>query len=90
MQVADGSLTLTAGGDDEGRAEEELEVEFAGDQLIIAFNPTYLLDGLGVVHAGTVRLAFTTSSPPGGDHRGATATATVDFRYLVMPARLPG
>ncbi len=28
LQFADGSLTLTAGGDDEGRAEENLEAEF--------------------------------------------------------------
>ena len=46
MQVGDGSLTLTAGGDDEGRAEEELQVDADGAELLIAFNPSYLLDGL--------------------------------------------
>src|SRR6478609_8651147 len=64
MQVTDGSLTLTAGGDDEGRAEEDLPAAVDGAELLIAFNPAYLLDGLGVVHSDTVRLAFTTPARP--------------------------
>ncbi len=111
MQVGDGSLTLTAGGDDEGRAEEDLPAAVDGAELLIAFNPAYLLDGLGVVHSDTVRLAFTTPArpallvpilPEAGDGKngsdptvdngpnGAPGTANSAYRYLVMPARLPG
>jgi len=101
MQIGDGSLTLTAGGDDEGRAEEELQVDADGAELLIAFNPSYLLDGLGVLRTNTVRLAFTTPSRPAlllpvtGDEAGAAesdgaATEAPAYRYLVMPARLPG
>lgn len=97
MQVGDGSLTLTAGGDDEGRAEEALAVEADGEELLIAFNPSYLLDGLGVLHADTVRLAFTTPARPAlllplnQDAEAAADDAPdVSYRYLVMPARLPG
>ncbi|MBM9468970.1 DNA polymerase III subunit beta [Nakamurella leprariae] len=64
MHVTDGMLTLTAGGDDEGRAEESLPVTADGAELLIAFNPTYLLDGLGVMRSRSVRLAFTTASRP--------------------------
>jgi DNA polymerase-3 subunit beta len=45
MEFADGLLRLSAGADNVGRAEEDLPVEFAGDPLTIAFNPTYLTDG---------------------------------------------
>jgi DNA polymerase-3 subunit beta len=109
LQVGAGSLTLTAGGDDEGRAEEDLPAEVDGDELLIAFNPTYLLDGLGVVHAETVRISFTTSARPAllvpvitGDSAAGATTGSPDvdaegvgeptpaYRYLVMPARLPG
>lgn len=107
MQVSDGSLTLTAGGDDEGRAEETLPVDADGAELLIAFNPAYLLDGLGVVKSPTVRLAFTTPSRPAlmlpvpADTESSSAAGegvddaeqeplAVDYRYLVMPARLPG
>ncbi|GAA2016810.1 DNA polymerase III subunit beta [Nakamurella flavida] len=108
MQVSEGALTLTAGGDDEGRAEEAIPVDADGAELLIAFNPTYLLDGLGVVHSDRVRLAFTTPSRPalllpllkptkgaadgsGGEDRAPEEAQTdPEYRYLVMPARLPG
>ncbi|SDO64086.1 DNA polymerase III, beta subunit [Nakamurella panacisegetis] len=94
MQVTDGVLTLTAGGDDEGRAEEALPVEADGAELLIAFNPSYLLDGLGVLHADTVRLAFTTPSRPALllplVTKDDQTTVDAAYRYLVMPARLPG
>jgi DNA polymerase-3 subunit beta len=95
MQVTDGSLGLAAGGDDEGSAEEELAVTADGAELLIAFNPGYLLDGLGVLRTDTVRLAFTTPARPAlllpvaAESDGA-APADPAFRYLVMPARLPG
>jgi DNA polymerase III subunit beta len=93
LQVTEGQLTLTAGGDDEGRAEEELSVEADGAELLIAFNPGYLLDGLGVLHADTVRLAFTTPSRPAllvPVAEGDQEKSDTDYRYVVMPARLPG
>ena len=97
MQVTEGTLALAAGGDDEGSAEEELAVEADGAELLIAFNPTYLLDGLAVVHSEQVRLAFTTPGRPAlllpvaADEDGAAdGDAGPAYRYLVMPARLPG
>jgi DNA polymerase III subunit beta len=92
MQVTDGRLTLTAGGDDEGRAEEDLAVEADGAELLIAFNPGYLTDGLGVLRSEKVRLAFTTPTRPAlllplDTEGNVNETA---YRYLVMPARLPG
>lgn len=96
LHVSDGSLTLSGGGDDEGRAEEDLAVDADGAELLIAFNPAYLMEGLGVMHSQKVRLAFTTPSRPallipmteGKD--GGEATPDEAYRYLVMPARLPG
>lgn len=64
LEFGEGSLRLTAGGEDEGSAEEELACQLAGEPLTIAFNPGYLLDGLGVVHSERVHLAFTTPSRP--------------------------
>lgn len=61
MEFSEGSLRLSAGADDVGRAEEDLAVDFAGEPLTIAFNPTYLTDGLGSVRSNGCRSA----SPPG-------------------------
>jgi DNA polymerase-3 subunit beta len=100
MQITDGTLSLSAGGEDEGSAEEELPAEAEGNELLIAFNPSYLLDGLGVIHTDTVRMAFTTPSRPAlmlpvprsdeEDGTAANAGSAPAYRYLVMPARLPG
>jgi len=47
-----------------GRAEEDLAVDFSGEPLTIAFNPTYLTDGLGSLHSEKVTFGFTTPSRP--------------------------
>jgi DNA polymerase-3 subunit beta len=89
LDFSEGVLSLTAGGDDEGRAEEQVEVQFSGEPLTIAFNPTFLQDGLTAVHAGMARMSFTTSSKP-SVITAVDGDGTVDFRYLIMPVRLPG
>ena len=103
MEFADDVLKLSAGADDVGRAEEDLPVAFAGEPLTIAFNPTYLTDGLGSLHSERVTFGFTTPSRPAvlrpaGDDEDGTAgggagpfpAAQTDYVYLLMPVRLPG
>jgi DNA polymerase-3 subunit beta len=101
MEFGDGMLRLSAGADDVGRAEEDLSVDFAGEPLTIAFNPTYLTDGLGSVHSERVSFGFTTPGKPallrpaaGGDDvpsgSGPFACVPTDYVYLLMPVRLPG
>jgi DNA polymerase-3 subunit beta len=101
MEFSDGTVRLSAGADDVGRAEEDLPVEFAGEPLTIAFNPTYLTDGLGSLHSDRVAFGFTTPSKPavlrpGGEEgslpegSGPFPAAETDYVYLLMPVRLPG
>jgi DNA polymerase-3 subunit beta len=93
LEFADASVSLTAGGDDEGRAEEQLEVGYDGDAIATAFNPQFLLDGLGQLGSPTARMLFTSATKPvvlrpfasgDGDSGGD------DYTYLIMPVRLPG
>ena len=101
MEFADDVLRLSAGADDVGRAEEDLPVEFSGEPLTIAFNPSYLTDGLGSLHSSRVTFGFTTPSRPAvlrpaGEDDGSAGTsgpfpaAQTDYVYLLMPVRLPG
>jgi DNA polymerase III subunit beta len=87
LEFAAGGVTLSAGGDDEGRAEEQLEVSVDGEPMTVAFNPGYLLDGLGALDAETAVLRFTTSIKPAVLTGKESAS---DYRYLIMPVRLPG
>jgi len=91
LEFADGSLRLSAGGDDEGSAEEELQVDYEGEPVTIAFNPGYLVDGLGALHADRAELTFTTPNRPAlikpADEQGQVVPG---YLYLLMPVRLPG
>src|ERR1700689_5049795 len=101
LEFSSNVLRLSAGADDVGRAEEDVPVKFAGEPLTIAFNPTYLTDGLGSLHSERVSFGFTTPSrpavlrPAGEDDAqpsgsGPFPAAQTEYVYLLMPVRLPG
>lgn len=85
---ADG-VVLEAGGLDEAEAAESLPASFEGEPLTIAFNPTYLLDGLGAIDSDTAHLSFTASTKP-AVLTGKPGEEAGDYRYLLMPVRLAG
>ncbi len=88
LEFADQSVSLSAGGDDEGRAEEQLEVRYEGEPITTAFNPQFLLDGLGALSTQSARLLFTSSNKPVVLRPDAADGS--DYTYLIMPVRLPG
>ncbi|MEV0971589.1 DNA polymerase III subunit beta [Microtetraspora glauca] len=83
-------VVLEAGSGDEAQAVEVLPVEFDGDEINIAFNHQFLLEGLGAIDSDVARLQFTTSTKPailtGG--KPVDEGTTPDYRYLIMPIRL--
>ena len=101
MEFSGDVLRLSAGADDVGRAEEDVPVDFSGEPLTIAFNPTYLTDGLGSLHSERVSFGFTTPSRPAvlrpaaaddsqPSDSGPFPAVSTDYVYLLMPVRLPG
>ena len=85
-----GQLMLEAGTGDEAQAEEVIEAEFEGEDLSIAFNPQYLLDGLSAIDSDTVRISFTEPGKPALFTGKPGPDGTPEFRYLLMPIRLGG
>ncbi|HIW95135.1 MAG TPA: DNA polymerase III subunit beta [Candidatus Corynebacterium gallistercoris] len=101
MDFKDNTVTLSAGGSDVGSATETLDCAFSGEPLVIAFNPTYLKEGLSAIHTPRVVFGFTVASRPAillpepnelpeANDNGEFATPDSDFTYLLMPVRLPG
>ncbi len=84
FQLTEGLLHLIANNPEQEEAEEELEVEYQGDELTVGFNVGYLLDVLGVIDTEKVSLSLTDPSssclvqndPPD------------EGRYVIMPMRL--
>ncbi len=87
-----GQVVLEAGQGEDAQASEAIEATLAGDDITIAFNPQYLLDGLSAVGAPFVRLSFTQPTKPAVLTGQAEADAEHDtsYRYLLMPVRLAG
>jgi DNA polymerase-3 subunit beta len=82
--LTDGSLKIVSSNAEQEEANEELEVDYAGDTLDIGFNVNYLLDVLNNVGGESIECAF-------GDSASSaliTYASEEDFKYVVMPMRI--
>ena len=89
LDFRSGSLTLEAGAGEDAQANESLEIDFTGSDISIAFNPTYLADGLHAVDTPFVHIAFTGPNKPAILSGKNTRDGAVveNYRYLLMPMR---
>jgi DNA polymerase-3 subunit beta len=84
LVIRDSGVVLQAHNPEQEEAEEELEVEYGGEDIEIGFNVNYLLDALGAVDGEEVTLSVQDSNSsclirqPGKD----------DCTFVVMPMRL--
>jgi DNA polymerase-3 subunit beta len=82
--LGENSLRLIAANAEQEEAQEEIEVQYAGDAIDVGFNVGYLLDVLNNVHAEEIQWSFNDAnssaliSVPGNDR----------FKYVVMPMRI--
>jgi DNA polymerase III subunit beta len=90
LAFSPGQLVLEAGTGEEAQAVEVLEAAYDSDELSIAFNPQYLLDGLTAIDSDTVRMSFTEPGKPALITGKPTQDGQPDYRYLLMPIRLAG
>jgi DNA polymerase-3 subunit beta len=86
---ADG-LVVEAGGTEEARASEAAEATFDGEEpMTLAFNPTYLLDGLGALDAPTAVFSFVEPGKPAVlAPAGDDGEIVPGYRYLIQPIRV--
>jgi DNA polymerase-3 subunit beta len=83
------SVTLEAGGGDEAQANEVFDINKTGEDLSIAFNPNYLLDGLHAISAPYAQISFNTASKAAilMGKPSLDAPAVDNFKYLLMPTK---
>ncbi|MFD7897752.1 DNA polymerase III subunit beta [Streptomyces sp. MnatMP-M17] len=92
LSFEQGVLILEAGSSDDAQAVERVDAQLEGDDISIAFNPTFLLDGLSAIDSPVAQLAFTTSTKPAllSGRPAVDAEADDAYKYLIMPVRLSG
>lgn len=89
LSFTDGQVVLEAGQGDDAQASEALEAVLVGEPISVAFNPQFLLDGLGALDSPFVRLSFTHPNKPveftgQAELNGEDSQA---YRYLLVPIR---
>ncbi|MEU8757834.1 DNA polymerase III subunit beta [Streptomyces sp. NPDC048659] len=92
LSFEQGVLILEAGSSDDAQAVERVDAQLDGDDISIAFNPTFLLDGLSAIDSPVAQLSFTTSTKPAllSGRPALDAEADDAYKYLIMPVRLSG
>jgi len=90
LTFAPGEVLLEAGTGDEAQASEVIGASFDGDEMQIAFNPQYLLDGIGAVDSDVARISFTTATRPAVITGKGEGEGTPDYRYVLMLIRSAG
>lgn len=83
LSLASGTLRVTAHNPEQEEAFEEVPVDYAGDEIEIGFNVSYLLDAIGAVQPGEVVLGL--NDP---DSSGTIRSESGPGIYVVMPMRL--
>lgn len=84
LALSGDGIELTVITAESGRAVERIEAQHEGEDVTVAFNPTYLLDGVEAIQSDTVVLEAIDSTKP-AMVRGDGDTS---YSYLLMPVRV--
>jgi len=84
LSMRQGGVDLSVVSQEVGDASESVDGDFSGEDLVIAFNPSYLIDGVEAVQGDEVIVESADGT------RAATVRGAEDdqFRYLLMPVRV--
>lgn len=84
MQLSHNLLKATVHNPEQEEAEEELEVNYSGDDFEIGFNVAYFLDVLNVIQTEEVSINLTDAN----SSCLVTGVGEEDSQYVIMPMRL--
>ena len=84
LNFHDSLLKATVNNPEQEEAEEELAINYEGDELEIGFNVSYLLDALNVISEEDVRIELNDSN----SSCVISGIGDDSSRYIVMPMRL--
>lgn len=89
LLFTDGQVAIEAGTGEDAQASEAVEATLTGPEIEIAFNPHFLLDGLGALGMAYAKLSFTQPSRPAvlTGQAEVDGDTDVSYRYVLMPVR---
>jgi DNA polymerase-3 subunit beta len=81
MELTNNKLIVVKSTPDVGESHEEMAIEYQGKDLVIGFNPMYLIDVLRNLSGAFIEMEITDPEKPG-------VIRTEDYVYLIQPMRL--
>ncbi len=84
LSMSANGLELVAVTQDVGQASEVIDATYRGEDLTVAFNPEYLLDGVEIATGDEVTLSTLDALKPAV----LRASDSASFLYLLMPVRV--
>ena len=84
LSMSANGLELVAVTQDVGQASEAVDAAYSGEDLTVAFNPDYLLEGIDIATGDEVTLSTLDALKPAVLRSSDSAS----FLYLLMPVRV--
>jgi DNA polymerase-3 subunit beta len=84
FQLSEGKITVSSSNPDLGEAQEELDIDYSGDELAVGFNAKYLLEALERSHSKEIELGLQDEMAP----MQIRPTDDPDALAIIMPMRL--
>ena len=84
LTMKEKSVEIRTQSHDAGDVEDNVDADYNGEEMTIAFNPNFLIDGIEAVPGDEVVLEMSDSVRPAMVH----GIEDVRFRYLLMPVRV--
>ena len=84
LTMRDRNVEIRTQSHDAGDVEDNVDADYTGEEMTIAFNPGFLIDGVEAVPGDEVVLEMSDSVRPAMVH----GVEDIRFRYLLMPVRV--
>ncbi len=84
FELSRGRIQISSSNPDLGEAQEELDVDYDGEDVSVGFNARYLIDALGVTHSKEVELGLNDGMSP----MQIQPTDDPEALAIIMPMRL--
>lgn len=82
--IKEGVASFSSSSPDIGDADEDINIDYKGEELEVAFNAKYFIDALEATDEETVTLKLKDSLSPGI----LEPEGNKDYKYIIMPMRL--
>ncbi|MCI6610589.1 MAG: DNA polymerase III subunit beta [Ezakiella sp.] len=83
LDIKDNNMNIRSKGS-LGETNDDLEIEKSGENLLIAFNPKYMRDGIAEFSEDNIKMVFKSSTDP----LTIFGLKDIEYTYILLPVRL--